>query len=105
MTDAPSGTPLISDLALGISLLSAVGGSQPRSWRGPEDGFKQSMAALQAAKDDDTAGTAQIVVLKETGMILRRERAVIEAPGRWRLWVSQRLREWLRRILTPPSRW
>ena len=25
MTDAPSGTPLISDLALGISLLSAVG--------------------------------------------------------------------------------
>jgi hypothetical protein len=24
---------------------------------------------------------------------------------RWRLWVSQQLRAWLHRILTPPSRW
>ena len=37
--------------------------------------------------------------------ILQRERAAIEAPGRWRLWVSQQLRAWLHRILTPPSRW
>jgi hypothetical protein len=33
------------------------------------------------------------------GDILRRERAYIEEPGRWRLWVSQQLRAWLWRAL------
>jgi hypothetical protein len=70
----------------------------------PEEGFGQLLAALQNAKDDDTAGTAQIAVLKETGIILRRERTAIEA-GRWWPWVAQQLRAWLHRILTPPSRW
>jgi hypothetical protein len=37
--------------------------------------------------------------------ILQRERATIEAPGRWRPWVSQQFRARLHRILTPPSRW
>jgi hypothetical protein len=44
------------------------------------------------AKDDDTAGTAQIAVLKETRIMLRREGAAIEAPGRWWPWVAQQLR-------------
>ena len=57
----------------------------------------QSLDALLKAKDDDTAAAAQIAVLKETGIILRRERAIIETDRaiRWQPWLQ--LKAWFAR--------
>jgi len=81
------------------------------------DGFERIMNRLLEATGPGAERASPERVAEfgsNAAHILRNERALIEAKRRmipgvgaigWRLWVSQQLREWLRRILTPPSRW
>jgi hypothetical protein len=70
------------------------------------EAFSQLMDSLFAWPHTERQAGSRIDELSDAAIeVLRHERAAIEAPGRWRLWVSRQLRAWPHRILTPPSRW